>query len=136
MASVAETLNNAIYSLASLNPTQHTAVRLNENWQRWFAEAPRAVVVPTPMYLAQLKTFWLAYAGARALASSLNERTPAPDTIDPTVWKTITEAADHDAELVSDAFAAVRSSVATSKKTLLLIASIAAVAVIFASMRR
>lgn len=135
MASVAETLNNAIYSLATLNPSQRTAQALNDGWQAWFG-AYRSIPVPTPAFWPQLKAFWLAYAGARALATNLNERTPRAEDIDPTIWKTMVDTEERHVDLLADAGRAAGEAIMSAGKSALAIAAVVAIAVLFVKVRR
>jgi hypothetical protein len=105
MASVAEQLNNAIYSLASLNPGVAAATNLNENWQAWFANNRGGTLV-SPAYWAALKGYWAAYAAARIASPMLNTRTPPAGDIDPTLYKTFGGGVDQQTELLKDAGAA------------------------------
>lgn len=87
---VAQDLNNAIYSLASLNPGNVLANRLNDDWQEWYSNYRTLPIVFSDLqWWATFKGYWVTYATARSQAPNLNERTPNPEEIDPTLWKTL-----------------------------------------------
>jgi hypothetical protein len=106
---VAEDLNNAIYSLASLNPSNQLAQKLNDSWQAWFSTAPRSIV-PAPSWWPIFKGFWAAYGAARLGASNLSERTPPAEQIDPTLWKTLLSDVQERDALLGDASRAVKEA--------------------------
>ena len=107
-ASVAEQLNNAIYSLATLNPTTPAATILNDHWQTWFQT--HRLLAPDVAWWAVLRTFWVAYAGARAVSDVVNERTPPASQIEPASWKLALEAAKRPGEAVDEAAIYVRKA--------------------------
>jgi hypothetical protein len=106
---VAEALNNAIYSLASLNADNPIAGKLNDSWQAWFSTQTRSILPESTWWLA-LKGFWAAYAAARASARNLNERTPPAESINPTLWKTLLWDVHERDELLGDASTAMREA--------------------------
>lgn len=108
---VAQDLNNAIYSLASLNPSNAIAGRLNDSWQAWYQEQTKLRVLPAPVWWLAFKGFWAAYAGARATANNLNERTPAAESINPTLWKTLLSDVQERDALLHDASQAAKDTV-------------------------
>lgn len=82
----AERLNNAIYSLATLNPQLSVAVSLNGRWQDWYERAGRNPgILESP---GILRTFANDYAAARRVAPNLSERTPPADTVQPEPYRT------------------------------------------------
>jgi hypothetical protein len=105
---VAQDLNNAIYSLASLNPANPIAGKLNDVWQAWFATARN--ILPNASWWLAFKGFWAAYAAARGTAQNLNERTPPADTIEPTLWKTLLSDVQERDALLGDASRATREA--------------------------
>lgn len=106
---VAQDLNNAIYSLASLNPSNPVAGSLNDTWQAWYQTTLRSVV-PAPSWWLAFKGFWAAYAAARSGAQNLSERTPPADAIDPTLWKTLLSDLQERDALLGDASRATREA--------------------------
>lgn len=106
MATVAEKLNNAIYSLATLNPTTPAATILNEHWQTWWTT--HRLLAPDVAWWAVLRTFWVAYAGARAVASVTTERTPPAMEIEPSAWRLALEQVRSTGEGVDEAKIYVR----------------------------
>ena len=89
-ASDAERLNNAIYSIASINPQLSAAVALNERWQQWFERAGRNPgILESP---GILQGFWRDYAAVRAVAQYLSERTPPAAEVEPEPYATATDA--------------------------------------------
>jgi hypothetical protein len=107
---VAEALNNAIYSLASLNADNPIAGKLNDSWQAWFSTQTRSILPESTWWLA-LKGFWAAYAAARASARNLNERTPPAESINPTLWKTLLSDIEERDALLHDASQAAKDKV-------------------------
>jgi hypothetical protein len=106
---VAQELNNAIYSLASLNPKNAVASRLNDSWQAWFSTQARSLLPRASWWLA-LKGYWVAYAAARSGAPNLSERTPPADSINPTIWKTLLSDVQERDALLGDASRATREA--------------------------
>lgn len=106
---VAQDLNNAIYSLASLNGGNVVAVSLNDTWQAWYQSAARSLL-PSPSWWLAFKGFWVAYAAARAGAQNLSERTPPAEQIDPTLWKTLLSDVQERDALLGDASRAAREA--------------------------
>jgi hypothetical protein len=147
-ANVAQDLNNAIYSLASLNPSNPVAGRLNDAWQVWFGTARN--LLPNAAWWLAFKGFWAGYAAARLSAKLLNERTPPAADIDPTLWKTLLSDVQQTDALLGDASRQAREAVrnelgelaakATDKlkgeiRPVLFVAGLLGVGLIFATMR-
>lgn len=111
-ANVAQDLNNAIYSLASLNPANVIATNLNDAWQAWFATVRNALgnFVPDTAYWTTFKGFWAAYAAARTASQSTNERTPPASDINPTLWRTLLSDVQSRGALYGDAARAAEKS--------------------------
>lgn len=84
MATIAEKLNNAIVSLAFLNQTTPAATILNNHWQNWWSS--HRYIAPDFAWWGVLKSFWVAYEGARLISPNRSERTPPAYEIDPTQW--------------------------------------------------
>jgi hypothetical protein len=123
VSSPIETLNNAIYSLASLNPENKAATTLNEAWQVWF-EGVRTELANSSWWLL-VKPYWLGYAAARASAEHLSERTPPALDIEPTYWNLIrADASDAGEVAVHAAKAAGAAIVDVAKPTLFVVAAI------------
>jgi hypothetical protein len=110
---VAQDLNNAIYSLASLNPRNVFAASLNDTWQAWYQSTVRSIL-PTPSWWLAFKGFWTAYGAARASAQTLSERTPPAEAIDPTLWKTLLSDVQEREALLGDASRATREAARTA----------------------
>lgn len=133
----AEQLNNAIYSLATLNPSNPLATNLNNSWQEWFAGARN--LLPDPMWWSAFKGFWAAYASVRLTASSLSSRTPPASDIDPTMWKLMQDDIAQRGEALKDTGrAAGEAAMAAfdSLKPVLFVVALVGVGLLFSRGRR
>jgi hypothetical protein len=133
-ANVAESLNNAIVTLAWLNGSNVLAKNLNDAWQAWFTTARN--MLPDVAWWSTMKGFWAAYAGARASASNLNERTPPASEINPTLWKTLMNDVDTRGELLGDAGRATVTAIGNTLRPVLFVAGVLAVGFLFMGRRR
>lgn len=134
MSSPIETLNNAIYSLASLNPENQAATTLNEAWQAWFQGVRTAL--PDVSWWLLVQPYWLAYAAARASAKNLSERTPEAMDIDPTAWKLIRSEGAQRAEALKDAAVATGEAIVDVAKPTLFVVAAVGVGLLLWSLRK
>lgn len=136
MSSPVETLNNAIYSLASINPDNLAAAKLNEVWQAWFQGMRETLLLPDRAWWLVVQPYWLAYAAARASAEHTSERTPEAVDIDPTAWALLRSDAQQTSESVKDAAVATGEAIVSIAKPTLFVVAAIGVGLLLWSMRK
>jgi hypothetical protein len=117
MTAAVERLNNAIVTLAWINPANVAAQALAEAWGAWFDHA--RALAPDAAWFGALKTYWGTYALVRQSASNLSARTPEPGVIDPTIWALVRGELEARGELVSDAGRAVADTATEAGRAVL-----------------
>ena len=138
---VAEQLNNAIVTLAYLNPTDSIASALNDRWQDWWNGARGWA--PDAAWWQVLNGFWLGYAGARLTADVTNARTPPAMDIDPNLWALLmdqggaaVDAYKDSARASGEVIAEAAAELGKLSKSVLFVAAVAGVAIFMLRGRR
>lgn len=88
-STAAERLNNAIVSLAALNPDDPKATALAKSWVEWWNGPRRLIADSALLQHPVLQAAWVAYGRAFASAVRTDSRTPRPDAIEPTLWSEV-----------------------------------------------